>query len=152
MAKFQCKFCGKISKSIGALFAHERTHREIAAEDYVKCEFCDKAFKEKRLLKNHIELVHEKSRARQCNQCGFVATCSGSLNKHTKAVHLKLRNHICADCNQGFATNQQLKRHERSHRGEKPFKCSNSSCDKFFADAHGRKRHLKVCLHNNLLK
>lgn len=143
--KYQCGQCGRLSNSLGALYAHEKTHKEIKPEDYLKCNYCEKSFKEKRHLKNHIELVHEKSKRTQCNQCGFYSTCSGSLNKHIKAVHLKIKNYKCNECDQSFCTNQQLKRHERSHRGEKPFKCLNSSCNKFFADAHGRKRHLKIC-------
>jgi DNA-directed RNA polymerase subunit RPC12/RpoP len=59
---FQCKFCGRICLSTGALYSHERTHRNLAIEEYLKCPHCEKAFKEKRLLKNHIQLVHEKSR------------------------------------------------------------------------------------------
>ncbi|CAG9805430.1 unnamed protein product [Chironomus riparius] len=142
---FQCKFCGKICMSSGALYGHEKIHRTVAPEDYLKCPQCNKSFKEKRLLKNHIQLVHEKSRMKQCYECGFIATCSGSLNKHRKAVHLKIRNHICDECKQGFATNQQLLRHLRTHSGARPYPCFNTACDKLFADSHGRKRHMKIC-------
>jgi KRAB domain-containing zinc finger protein len=155
--------------SSGALYGHEKTHKIIPLIDYLKCSHCDKLFKEKRLLKNHVQLVHEKSRMyvyninlsfysyvnnnvvhrKQCYECGFIATCSGSLNKHRKAVHLKLRNHICDECKQGFATNQQLLRHLRTHSGARPFPCFNSACNKVFADSHGRKRHMKICSYSN---
>ncbi|XP_070493234.1 zinc finger protein interacting with ribonucleoprotein K-like [Chironomus tepperi] len=146
---FQCKFCGKICRSSGALYGHEKTHKTVALKDYLKCPHCDKSFKEKRLLKNHVQLVHEKSRMKQCYECGFIATCSGSLNKHRKAVHLKIRNHICDECKQGFATNQQLLRHHRTHSGVRPYPCFNSACDKMFADSHGRKRHMMICSYSN---
>ncbi|KAG5680173.1 hypothetical protein PVAND_009698 [Polypedilum vanderplanki] len=142
---FQCKFCGRICMSTGALYSHEKIHTNLPIEEYLKCSHCPKSFKEKRLLKNHIQLVHEKSRMKQCSECGFIATCSGSLNKHNKAVHLKLKNHVCDKCKKEFVTNQQLLRHLRHHSKERPFKCLNDFCDKYFADSHGRKRHLNIC-------
>ncbi|KAJ6117997.1 hypothetical protein N7523_005748 [Penicillium sp. IBT 18751x] len=40
------------------------------------------------------------------------------------------RNHICTTCHKAFVCRSELEIHSHSHTGEKPFRCTHSSCGK----------------------
>lgn len=50
-------------------------------------------------------------------------------------------NFFCLLCNASFTTENSKRRHESSHSGEKPFKCTKDGCDQTFSNADDRKRH-----------
>lgn len=52
----------------------------------------------------------------------------------------KTRQHRCSICGQTFARTEHLTRHERSHRGDKPFQCNH--CDFQFCRKDLLKRHV----------
>ncbi|KAF8385916.1 hypothetical protein PRIPAC_75058 [Pristionchus pacificus] len=54
---------------------------------------------------------------------------------------------ICLELSRAFAERTKLHRHERSHTGEKPYKCPVSGCGKVFAHNFNLNSHLK--LHND---
>ena len=62
----------------------------------------------------------------KCNQCGFVSTKAGSLRKHLK-THSGQKSYKCNQCD--FAASQagSLRRHMKTHSGEKSNKCNQ--CD-----------------------
>ncbi|KAI5643403.1 poly (ADP-ribose) glycohydrolase (PARG) domain-containing protein [Phthorimaea operculella] len=54
------------------------------------------------------------------------------------------KNKICAQCSKAFKTNAELKRHERSHTGERPFvcaSCGNSYTQLSHLQEHNAKHH-----------
>lgn len=58
---------------------------------------------------------------RQCSECfGWFS----NLATH-KSIHLgsNKRPHVCEECNRGFARPNDLFRHQKSHRGDAPFRC-----------------------------
>ena len=48
------------------------------------------------------------------------------------------KSHQCSYCNKNFAQGSRLKRHERTHKGVKPYKCNHCEC---FGDSSHLKRH-----------
>ncbi len=56
------------------------------------------------------------------------------------------KRHICQKCNRRFSRPSGLIIHNRSHTGEKPFKCSRVECGKAFSVRSNRKRHEVGCV------
>ncbi|XP_033842005.1 myoneurin [Periophthalmus magnuspinnatus] len=65
-----------------------------------------------------------------CTECNKVFKDQSSLRRHEK-IHKGLKPFACIFCSKTFRQATQLKTHLRIHTGEKPFACS--SCDKCFA-------------------
>ncbi|KAK7878189.1 hypothetical protein WMY93_031186 [Mugilogobius chulae] len=65
-----------------------------------------------------------------CTECSKVFKDQSSLRRHEK-IHKGLKPFACIFCSKTFRQATQLKTHLRIHTGEKPFACS--SCDKCFA-------------------
>jgi len=47
----------------------------------------------------------------------------------------------CGFCLKKFTTRDTREKHERTHTGEKPFKCRIDGCDKKFSQSNNRIRH-----------
>ncbi len=71
-----------------------------------------------------------------CFDCGNVLFDSGQLRRHQR-THTGGKPYKCSHCDKSFSQSEHLKTHERVHTGEKPYPCHQ--CGKSFA----RKGHLK---------
>nr|XP_020441007.1 LOW QUALITY PROTEIN: myoneurin-like [Monopterus albus] len=65
-----------------------------------------------------------------CTECNKFFKDASSLRRHEK-IHRGLKPFICIFCSKTFRQATQLKTHLRIHTGEKPFGCTD--CDKCFA-------------------
>ena len=80
-------------------------------EKLYHCEYCDKAFNQKRNYDNHVRAVHTGEKPFSCELCEKAYSSSSSLSDHMR-VHTGKRFN-CDQCGNSFYTNQHLKRHQQ---------------------------------------
>ena len=141
LGKFKCDFdtCNYIGDSYSKLKIHKLSHSD---ERPIKCEHCDKGFKDKYGLQNHLKMVHLD----QCpdlpllvcetDGCKYKTKSKDSFIRHKHIHSLPLE---CNVCHKRFARKRLLDDHQYRHTGDKPFKCQH--CSKSFPTEHLLNNH-----------
>lgn len=139
--KFKCDVCNKVFRSKGHLNRHCLTH--FGAKPYL-CENCGTGFNQRSTLKTHT-LIHKKVNPFSCKWCGQQFRHKQTLVNHVMSIHGYIAEagnlYECDKCKKKFINKAKLRRHYRSHSGEKPFKCN--ICDKSFTQNINLKTHYK---------
>ncbi|ODM91042.1 putative zinc finger protein [Orchesella cincta] len=99
-----------------------------------KCQRCDKLFKTKVYLNNHIKGVHIKSQRYPCTFCGKTFGYQKTLSAHKK-IHLTEPPHKCNICGKAYRERRQLEGHVNKHNNKKDFKCSQCHMKFFYNKA-----------------
>ena len=136
--QFHCKICNKSFNRKCILIKHLRTH---TGEKPYKCDFCPRLFSQLHNLNRH-KKTHLPFGLFPCKFCPFRFSRISELNAHTKKMHMSMKRHSCTFCNMRFSSSSVLKRHIRTHTGEKPFVCE--LCNRAFSQATNLTRHMKV--------
>lgn len=115
----------------------------------VKCEFCNKTYKDKKYLSRHVKKAHDEVKPfepQRCNVCGNVYKTRGNLERHYMKEHLS--NQVeCPVCHVSI-NSKKMDSHLRTVHGvktetenEERFKCK--FCEKWFKNKYVRNSHVK---------
>ena len=165
-----CEICGKDFPFKGRLQQHRNTVHRTELNVYgpkirFPCEQCDRVYKDKGTLKEHMVAehgvqgnyncevcgkqfwlktrldmhvrTHTGEKPYQCTVCGKVFPLSSSLYVHVKK-HSSER-FECTICNTNYATNYYLKEHMKGHDGSAKLQCR--ICFKWLKNKNVRKSH-----------
>ena len=102
------------------------------------CELCDKVFKYKRGMREHMRRCHTDKTMVDCSICG--AKCSKfSLSRHKRTQHMKSA-FECKKCGKNFNTKEILDVHTR--KKHKKYHCL--FCNKIFPDNKKVNSHMRI--------
>ena len=155
----QCDICHDNFPFGADMRAHILTHTTtIMGAVWFCCYMCPERFREKRLVKSHLDQVHRSPKPVdvgknfECEKCGFQCKFVHALKRH-KEQHTDDKPHICRNCHVGFTTDEKLSKHN--------LRCCEHKCDQcdmVFKHASKYKRHrveahgqriLHICKHCN---
>ncbi|KAF5292067.1 hypothetical protein FQR65_LT11333 [Abscondita terminalis] len=88
-----------------------------------QCPFCSKTFILQRHLNVHVR-KHNEDKSYKCHVCDMSFVQLRQLKKHLKGHEVSGKKTLCNVCGKEFKTVTKLKVHMRVHTGETPYKCS----------------------------
>ncbi|XP_041418593.1 zinc finger and BTB domain-containing protein 49 isoform X2 [Xenopus laevis] len=138
---YQCDQCGKELSTLKKLHDHIAYHSDARPH---KCRLCDKAYKVKNDLTQHIRVKHleaSNGKAPLLQLCEFC----GQAVKHYKSHKIfcsGIKKFKCDFCVQSFHRISELKRHTWTHTGELPYRCK--ICGKGCRHPSNMKKHIRT--------
>ena len=105
--KHNCPICSFITKTKSSL----RIHMAVHSDKLYSCDQCDKTFRLKFSLNNHIEALHNQETF-SCDSCNYVVKSRRYLRRHVYENH-EGRDFPCIICEKIFDTPQQMYIHKK---------------------------------------
>ncbi|XP_030561643.1 zinc finger protein 569 isoform X1 [Drosophila novamexicana] len=93
------------------------------------CPYCQREFKRKTHLKDHVRLVHEGLRPYKCDFCQRSFGLARTLRIHIMG-HTKERPFVCKICEKSFRQKTELNLHMNNHLASTQFRCPICSHDR----------------------
>lgn len=125
---------------------HELVEHKRSIDTISQCPKCNKVFKDKTLLRWHMNKTHAPLVPSQCDVCSLIFKNNGRLILHMKNVHVEAI-FECDICQRKFRQKKNLKIHiMKVHVREAKFICT--ACGRKFTGHTSLKRHeaLPKCL------
>lgn len=146
---YKCQQCGRILPSIACYRQHmDNVH---ALETNIRCEICQKTFKNNKSLQRH-KLLHSgeqivkkqyKLGDLQCPECDKKFANATNLTWHFDQNHSGNKpTNTCYACDKDFSDNACLRRHLESCHSEVPATCE--LCQKSFKSDYNLQRHIRI--------
>ena len=163
-----CKKCGKELDHARALRLHMQLHKEKTftcdvcggkfydrkgLEDHKNikhtgkldfaCEECEKRFPTSSYLTSH-QRSHTDLKSYICKGCGKGFKTKKETDRHFIAIHTDIRPLKCSyeGCTKTFNLTARKNIHERTHTGDKPYKCT--FCEKAFYRVSTLNKHTQI--------
>ncbi|XP_010891726.2 zinc finger protein 711 isoform X2 [Esox lucius] len=140
--KYQCTDCDFTTNKKVHFHNHLEGHKLIVKSERAPelTEFTRYCV-ESPLSSSRLILRDQEPKLHHCKYCDYETAEQGLLNRHLLAVHSKSFAHVCVECAKGFRHPSELKKHMRTHTGEKPYHCQH--CEFRCADQSNLKTHIK---------
>ncbi|XP_063702902.1 zinc finger protein OZF-like [Culicoides brevitarsis] len=132
LTKKPCPHCGELVKN---LTSHMAKHYE---EKPFRCDKCDKSYKSRQHLQNHV-IVHE-NKSFPCDICGRTFNRPDKVISHKRIHETNRPVFECPECQKQFNYKTALTCHMRIHTGERPYKCT--VCGIAFALSGNLSKHM----------
>uniref|UniRef100_A0A8C4R0R6 C2H2-type domain-containing protein n=1 Tax=Eptatretus burgeri TaxID=7764 RepID=A0A8C4R0R6_EPTBU len=85
---------------------------------------------------------HPTPSPHSCPLCPYQTAEAGLLSQHLSTVHSQSLPHLCQHCGKGFRHPSELRKHVRSHSGERPYACD--LCTYRSAQAYNLQMHIRA--------
>ena len=116
----------------------------MGTTEVLQCEWCEKAFSEKGILKRHITKKHTE-RLLKCERCEVKFAMEEDLTKHVKVKHKPIK---CSECPKTFKTMTGFKLHKSGYhkdaipqtKGETPISEVVSTCSFCHESFHSKRK------------
>ncbi|CAL8270056.1 unnamed protein product [Boreogadus saida] len=142
--KYQCTDCDFTTNKKVNFHNHLESHKLLSHHSERSPEYTEYArrYHESSPLGSDKLIVKDREpKLHHCKHCAYETAEQGLLNRHMLASHSKNFAHVCVECAKGFRHPSELKKHMRTHTGEKPYLCPH--CDFRCADQSNLKTHIK---------
>ncbi|XP_044738951.1 myoneurin-like [Chrysoperla carnea] len=122
MKPFLCDICAKAFKNPKQLRTHKTIHKPSYKMCNFVCDLCNRPFACRRLLKLHVEGVHQQLKRFLCNYCGYKANSKSAVQLHERK-HTGQKPYECEFCDYSTTDHNSLRRHKSKHNGEYSYRC-----------------------------